>query len=54
MSATDFSPADFLTLDVDGLSLLAFFSGMTVVGEVRVPELLTAPITATVFKYLIT
>ena len=47
VSVTDFSP-DVLALEVDGLSFLAFFSGTTGVGEVTVPESLTAPITATV------
>ena len=39
---------DFLTLEVDGLSFFIFFSGTTRVGEVTVPDSLTAPITATV------
>ena len=46
-SETEFS-ADFLALDKDGLSFLAFFCRTTGVGEVTVPESLTAPITATV------
>ena len=45
---TDFSPKDFLALDVEGLSFLAFFSGTTLGGEARVPASLIAPITATV------